>query len=244
MPNKLMHHGIIGQKWGIRRTPEQLGHAPKKESKMTFVKKKATELGRAASDKVKSAATSMKKRISRRIADKKKAKYMTTEELRERITRLDMEKRYKDLLVQQNPKKTSAMRKLLSDAAMNLGQKALSVAVDKMVDKLNNKTFDIDEWRNADLNNMDSETVSQVSKWYKDALFISNSRAKMTENAQGGNKKKKKYTVKRNRVARLKTTPNRKSSKGDKEQAIPVDDVVHSLIKHHRKNDLYERRIM
>ena len=25
----LMHHGIKGQKWGVRRTPEELGHRPK-----------------------------------------------------------------------------------------------------------------------------------------------------------------------------------------------------------------------
>lgn len=32
--NELQHYGIIGMKWGIRRTPEQLGHAPKSERKM------------------------------------------------------------------------------------------------------------------------------------------------------------------------------------------------------------------
>lgn len=29
----LAHHGIKGQKWGVRRTPEQLGHAPKDSKK-------------------------------------------------------------------------------------------------------------------------------------------------------------------------------------------------------------------
>ena len=28
---ELYHHGILGQKWGVRRTPEQLGHKPAKK---------------------------------------------------------------------------------------------------------------------------------------------------------------------------------------------------------------------
>lgn len=40
----LMHYGIKGQRWGVRRTPEQLGHyIQRKEKKISFYQKKANE---------------------------------------------------------------------------------------------------------------------------------------------------------------------------------------------------------
>ena len=44
----LIHHGILGQKWGVRRTPEQLGHETVSYNKVErYAKKDAKEYARA-----------------------------------------------------------------------------------------------------------------------------------------------------------------------------------------------------
>ena len=52
MSEIIKHHGILGQKWGIRRTPAQLGNLSKKDA--NWVKKKSdkvTEQARKKSSK-------------------------------------------------------------------------------------------------------------------------------------------------------------------------------------------------
>lgn len=52
MSDMIEHHGILGQKWGIRRTPAQLGNLSKKDA--NWIKKKSekiTEQARRKSSK-------------------------------------------------------------------------------------------------------------------------------------------------------------------------------------------------
>lgn len=44
--NELYHHGIKGQKWGVRRTPEQLGHRKKSETDKSTTKEKAKKVAK------------------------------------------------------------------------------------------------------------------------------------------------------------------------------------------------------
>lgn len=59
MDNEITHYGILGMKWGVRRTPAQLGHLTKKDNK--WVKKN--------SDKVTAKARKKSSRDLARYAD-------------------------------------------------------------------------------------------------------------------------------------------------------------------------------
>ena len=114
--NELTHHGIKGQRWGVRRTPAQLGHK-------TPNKRKTSAVGLSFFKKKKSSATSKSSKLKgktpeeisaakkAKIEEKKKkilasrsvkdlydnAHLFTTEELRTAHARLQLEKNIKDL---------------------------------------------------------------------------------------------------------------------------------------------------
>lgn len=46
---ELMHYGILGMKWGVRRTPQQLGHLSKKDNK--WVRKNSDKITQKAQKK-------------------------------------------------------------------------------------------------------------------------------------------------------------------------------------------------
>ena len=80
----LAHHGIKGMKWGVRRTPEQLARASGRPVKEPAGRDK----GSAGAKKPAAASTSSSKKTLGDLSD---------DELRQRISRLELEKRYKDL---------------------------------------------------------------------------------------------------------------------------------------------------
>ena len=84
--NELYHYGIKGMRWGVRRTDVQLGHIPKKSSGKS----------KNVSSKPKKVIAKSKK-ISSKQQRKNEMKNMSDAELRSRINRLEMEKKYTQL---------------------------------------------------------------------------------------------------------------------------------------------------
>lgn len=140
---ELQHHGVKGQKWGVRRTPAQLGHKPagkkkkkkakspdvidKAKAKIASVKKehakkqqaKAKAKAKAEADKAaaKEAEQKAKAAAEKEKADRKKSPSdMTDEELRKAIVRAQMEDQYKALRPDEEDKAKAAVKKVVDQA--------------------------------------------------------------------------------------------------------------------------------
>lgn len=98
----LEHHGVKGQKWGVRRTPAQLGHATGKKRKSASATVRKNAKARVAV-----------KKASKKKSTKPSAKSMTDEELRQAINRIKLEQEYKRLTPQ-----TKSLGKRFVESAM------------------------------------------------------------------------------------------------------------------------------
>lgn len=146
MDEELYHYGVKGMKWGIRRTPAQLGHKTgtkrKKSSNAAAetVKRGAKKVASAVSSRY---ATSKQKRLAKKLHDeevkrtqsnkKKKISELTDDELRERIVRMELEQRYRNL----SPQKQSAGKAFISKVGNQVVGPALTnVARDYLTKQL------------------------------------------------------------------------------------------------------------
>lgn len=169
MSTELKHYGIKGMRWGIRRTPEQLGH-------------------------VRSSRGTEKK-----TADPSK---MSDEELRRQTNRLELEERYAAAKDKQKARSTSAVSKLLSNAANQLASQALSKVVNKIIDKIfdkkegnkkkkKDKKYTGKDYDKMNLSKMDDEMIAKAVQWYQNAYSLNTLRLAQPEKSKKGNKNNK-----------------------------------------------------
>lgn len=157
MDEELYHYGVKGMKWGVRRTPAQLGHTTGTKKKRSgsageAVKNTAKKAVKAISSKM---SETRRKRAEAKAHDaetkkiqenkKKKLSDLTDDELRQRIQRLELEKRYRDL----TPKETSrgkafidaVGKQVLGPAVSNAARQKLEAVLKDQLG-LNQKSID------------------------------------------------------------------------------------------------------
>lgn len=106
--NQLMHYGILGMKWGVRRTPEQLARAR----------------GKTASKKEPNDSDKDRKEKSSREKDLKNRRTLSTSDIQKKIDRLRLEKQFKSLTEED----LAPGKKLVSDILGSAGKKVLEAA--------------------------------------------------------------------------------------------------------------------
>lgn len=135
MENTLVHYGVLGMKWGVRRTPEQLARAKGKtpaQKKTASVQKKVV---------AKSAA-----KTSSSNFEKKTSSELTNDELKEKIARLELEKRYKELAKSTIPPPKSSKGKefvtrVIEKSGENIATQLTTYVMGSAVNKLLGDTF-------------------------------------------------------------------------------------------------------
>lgn len=144
----LCHHGVKGQRWGIRRTPAQLGHfklnKPKTKKQKSSLMEKIKKI--KMPEKTKTIGTKnakqkspddTKKTIEQAVPKKipKKMSEMTNDELREKIERMKLEKEYLSQTTGKQKKGKEIISKILEDSTKNIGTQLVTYAMGTIINK-------------------------------------------------------------------------------------------------------------
>ena len=128
MDNELYHHGVKGQKWGVRRFQN-------KDGSLTLAGK--NRRGNAASP-------NDKEKINRKNALKKR-RIMSVNEMKSRIERMKLEKEFKSLTEEDLSPGKKAVKDILTSAGATVLSTAAAGAVAYAVKVAMTKHFDINE---------------------------------------------------------------------------------------------------
>lgn len=135
----LMHYGVKGMKWGVRRTPAQLGHKPSGSRR-----KKSGSSSKGNARKRQISGLVKKRMEKKKVRRRKQAFEFTDEELQAAVKRLQLEKQYNDLVKsidgQNTVKKGNAIvnasiNKVLAPAIQDVAKDTIKNELKKQIEK-------------------------------------------------------------------------------------------------------------
>lgn len=162
--NYLAHYGIRGMKWGVRRTLAQLGRALKGSPGKGSVVKKPDG---PPKPKPKSLSE------------------MSDDELRAKLNRFDMEKRYKQYLAEMNPKRESMVKKVamrvLENGLTTLGNKAFERIGQNILKKAEEKETPLSDLAKLDLSKLTTKDMQRLNTHYAARTQLEKTRTSIEE---------------------------------------------------------------
>lgn len=124
--NEIAHHGILGMKWGVRRYQN-------KDGSLTPAGKRRIQTGeiKKTTETSTSSGSNHKKSINE----------MSDTELKDKISRLELEKKYRDLSSSSERAKISKGKAFVMDVFERSGKNIATQAVTYAMGSMINKTF-------------------------------------------------------------------------------------------------------
>ena len=137
MYESLQHHGVKGQKWGVRRTPQQLGYETTSggrrqmsDKELKSLKKSVDTVGTQVDNAKTKRRSKNKKTNDERIREDLST--MSDKELKEIVNRLNMEERYAQVMSSRYTETGKSRTDRLLDnigTAITVTSSALSIAI-------------------------------------------------------------------------------------------------------------------
>ena len=135
--DELMHYGVPGMKWGVRRTPAQLGRKKTSSSRFLLGKKKSKTKAKA-----KTKSESSKEETDPK---KKSVKEMSDDELSSAIRRMQLEQTYASLSPKQVSRGKAVATRILNNvvlpAAEDVGRQMVKTALTRAGNKTLEEVF-------------------------------------------------------------------------------------------------------
>lgn len=154
-PSQLKHYGILGMRWGVRRYQNKDG------SLTSAGRRRLGKDGDGDSDSAKAV------RDKKHLSSHKSVKDMTDDELRERIARLDMEKRYAELSAKVNPPPSRKGREFAMRVLEKSGENLCTQVVNHLGAKALNKVL-------GEKTKVTDKDTGEITTVIKDVIFANN----------------------------------------------------------------------